>query len=114
MERKIYKISRAVLIGTIILLALCLMGCVKQPDPVESAASAAHQQIVAIKETLPKECQTIAIEEQLKAHDATVETIVTNCKLKTEKITAEKIRWKWAFGALSIMVLAYIARKVLK
>lgn len=108
------KIWKAILIGTILILILFLAGCVKQPDAVETAANAAHQQIVAIKESLPKECQTKAIEEQLKAHDSTVETIKTNCDIQKAQITSEKLRWKWSFFALTIIIAAYIARKVLK
>lgn len=108
------KIWKTILIGTILILILFLAGCVKQPDAVETATNAAHQQIVAIKESLPKECQTKAIDEQLKAHDATVETIKTNCDIQKAQITSEKIRWKWSFLALSFLVLAYIAKKILK
>lgn len=108
------KIWKAILIGTILILILFLAGCVKQPDAVETATSAAHQQIVAIKESLPKECQTKAIDEQLKAHDATVETIKTNCDIQKAQITSEKLRWKWSFIGLAIVIAAYIARKVLK
>ena len=108
------KIWKAILIGTILVLILFLAGCVKQPDPVDTATNAAHQQIVAIKESLPKECQIKAIEEQLKAHDATVETIKTNCDIQKAQITSEKLRWKWSFFALAMIIAAYIARKVLK
>lgn len=114
LESKTRKISKYVLIWTIFLLILCLYGCVKQPDAVETATSAAHQQILAIKESLPKECQTKAIEKQLKAHDATVETIKTNCDIQKAQITSEKLRWKWSFFALALVIAAYIARKVLK
>lgn len=98
----------------LVVLVFMLCGCVKQSDSVETATEAAHQQIVAIKESLPKECQTKAIEKQLKAHDATVETIKTNCDTQKAQITSEKIRWKWSFLALSFLVLAYIAKKILK
>ena len=74
----------------------------------------AHQQIIALKETLPKECQTAAINEQLKAQDETIDTIVANCHLQKQKIIAEKTKWQWAFGALSLLVLVYFGRKVLK
>ena len=83
-------------------------------DSVETATEAAHQQIIAIKESLPKECQTKAIEEQLKAHDATVDSIRANCETQKAQITSEKIRWKWSFLALSFLVLAYICKRVLK
>lgn len=115
MEKKIYTISKYVLMWTIIVLLICIMtGCARKPDPVETAANAAHQQIVAIKESLPKECQTKAIDEQLKAHDTTIETIKANCDLDRQRISNEKMRWKWSFFALAFIVLAHIAKKILK
>lgn len=99
-----------------ILLAVMFLftGCVKQPDAVQGAANAAHQQVVAIKESLPKECQSKANEEQMRALDETIDTIVTNCELQKDEITAEKLKWMYSFFALAIIVLAHIARKVLK
>lgn len=106
---------KRVLWATILIVLVFLMcGCVKEPDAVETAANAAHQQIVAIKESLPKECQTKAIDEQLKAHDATVETIRANCEAQKAQITSEKVRWEWSFFSLAFIVLIYLVKKILK
>ena len=88
----IRTISKLVLIGTILLLILCLMGCTKHTDPIDNIANTAHQQIVAIRESLPAECQTKAIDEQLKAHDGTVDSIVQMCDEQKAKLDAEKLR----------------------
>ena len=98
----------------LVVLMFVLCGCVKQQDSVETATEAAHQQIIAIKESLPKECQTKAIDEQLKAHDTTIESIKANCDLDRQRISNEKMRWKWSFFALAFIVLAHIAKKILK
>ena len=107
-------ISKWVLIGTIVLLIFCLMGCAKHTDPIENIANTAHQQIVAIRESLPPECQTKAIDEQLKAHDGTVDSIVQMCDEQKAKIEAEKVRWKWAFMALALIIAIHVGRKVIK
>lgn len=109
-----HKIWTVIFWALIFILLLFLWGCAKQPDPVETAANAAHQQIVAIKESLPKECQSKANEEQLKALDGTVESIVANCNTQKAILDEQRIRWKYAFIILSVMVLAYLGRKVLK
>ena len=98
----------------VIVWMFLLTGCAKKQDSVGVAANAAHQQITATQKSLPKECQTEAIDEQFKAQHASVDTIVSNCEMQKEKITAEKIRWQWSFFGLAIIVLAYIARKVIK
>lgn len=98
----------------LLILAFLLTGCVRKPDPVESSADVAHQQIVAIKDSIPKECMTKANEEQLKALDRTIDVIVYNCEAQKDKITSEKLKWMYSFFALLIIVLANIARKVLK
>lgn len=116
LESKAHKISKYVLSWTVIILLLSFMisGCSKTVDPVESLTDAAHQQIVAIDESLPKECRTKAIKEQLKAHDETVESIKMNCDTQRQLLNEEKIRWKWSFITLLVMILAYFGRKAIK
>lgn len=97
-----------------IIVILSLYGCVRQPDAVQGAANAAHQQVIAIKDSLPKECISKANEEQMKALDETIDTIVTNCEAQKDKITAEKLKWMYSFFALLIIVLVHVLRKVLK
>ena len=112
--KAIHTISKWVLIGTVLLLILCLMGCAKHTDPIDNIANTAHQQIIAIRESLPAECQTKAIDEQLKAHDGTIDSIVQMCDEQKAKIDAERVRWKWAFMALVMIIAIHFARKVIK
>lgn len=98
----------------LLLFTFLLTGCVRQPDAVQGAANAAHQQVIAIKDSLPKECISKANEEQLKALDETIDTIVTNCEAQKDKITAEKLKWMYSFFALLVIVLAHVLRKVIK
>ena len=91
-----------------------LSGCVKHTDPVDTIANTAHQQIVAIRESLPPECKTAAINEQLKAHDGTVESMKAMCDTQKSALNSEKLRWKWSFFALLAAIGLYIARKILK
>lgn len=97
-----------------IFLLIMLSGCVKHTDPVDTIANTAHQQIVAIRESLTPECKTTAIDEQLKAHDSTVDSIKAMCDTQKSALNAEKLRWQWAFFALVTAIGLYVARKILK
>lgn len=112
--KKIRIICKAVLIFTILLVVLLLCGCAKKADPVDTITDTAHQQIVAIRESLPPECKTAAIDEQLKAHDGTVDSIKAMCDTQKAALNSEKLRWQWAFFALVGGIGLYFARKILK
>lgn len=98
----------------LLILTISLSGCAQKPDPVETAVGAAHEQIAAISESLPAQCKTAAIKKQLKSADTSVDVVEYACNARTDAINAEKLRWKWAFISLLIIVLANIARKVIK
>lgn len=97
-----------------LLIVLAVAGCAKQVDPVDNVAQTAHQQLNAIQQSLPKECQTKAINEQIKAEHGTIDSIKSTCELQKQQINSEKLRWKWLFIALSVIIAAHIARKVIK
>lgn len=111
---KRYKRCRFTFWALIVCLLLLLFGCAKNTDSLDVIGNSAHQQIVAIKESLPKECQTKAIDEQLKAHDATVDSIIANCNTQKQVLDEERIRWKWSFLATVLIIAVYFARKILK
>jgi hypothetical protein len=43
-----------------------------------------------------------------------IKTINKVCDTEKAEITAEKVRWKWAFWGLFIVVSIFIAKKVIK
>lgn len=116
MESKmIYKISKYVLIWTIIALLLCIMtGCAKQTDALNDAATVAHQTIADIGYSLPKECKTEAVNKRLETADSAVDSVVSACESQKATIDQERIRWKWSFFALAIIILFHVGRKVIK
>lgn len=114
MEKKIYTISKIVLIGTVVLLILCLVGCAKQTDALNDAATVAHETIADIGYSLPKECKTEAINKRLETADTAVDSVVSACISQKETIDQERIRWKWSFFALSVLVLLYLGKRIVK
>ena len=86
-------------------------GCAKKPDPIDTIATSAHQQIAAIRESLTPECRTAANQKQLDAADATVDAVVAACDTQKEAINQEKLRYKWGFfGLLAVIGLAILAK----
>ena len=113
-QSKRHKTCKIIFYVLILLLICCLFGCAKQQDPVDTAANVAHQQIQVIRDSLPTECQTKAIQTELDAADRSVDSVVETCETQKKVLSEEKLRWKWAFLATVVMIAAYIARKVMK
>lgn len=92
---------------------ICAMaGCARKEDPVASATETAHQQVAAIKEALPKECQTKAVLEKLKSSDTAIDVVASSCELQRTALKEEKLRWEWSFYGLLFLVLFHVGRKV--
>ena len=110
----IRTMSKIVLIGTILLLLCCLCGCARNAPSSEHIANSATESLNAIEQTLTPECKTKAIESEINAAKSAIKATVSACESEKNVITQEKLRWKWSFIALAVLVLAYIARKVVK
>ena len=111
----IYKISKYVLIWTIIVLLLFIMtGCAKQTDALNDAATVAHQTIADIGYSLPKECKTETVNKRLETADTAVDSVVSACESQKATIDQERLRWKWSFFALAIIILFHVGKKVIK
>ena len=91
-----------------------MCSCVRQPVASDSIANSAQNSLVALEKTLTDTCNTPAIKSQLEAIKTQIIAIQDSCAIEKEVITQEKIKWKWAFMGLAMVVLAYIARKILK
>lgn len=86
-------------------MLLILSGCTN-PQPTESIINSTQEQITAIETSLPAECKTPAILEQINALKAQLSNIPTICKseLATEKEKTKK--WTLAtFALIGIIIL---------
>jgi outer membrane lipoprotein SlyB len=97
-----------------ILFVLCLAGCANTTPASESIANSAQASIDAISQTLTPECKTKAIESQINAAQTAVKATIKACDSEKEIITQEKLRWKYSFLALAIIVLVHVLQKVSK
>lgn len=112
-QSKRHKVCKCIFWILIALLLLCLAACAKQTPTTEIIANSAQESLNAINNTLTPECKTKAIESQINATNNTIKAMVSACNIEKDAIDQEKLRWKWAFIALTIIVAIHIGRKVI-
>lgn len=111
---KRYKRCRFTLWALIVCLLLLLFGCAKTTPASETIANSAQESLNSIENTLSNECKTKAVQSQIIAAKTAVQATITACENEKEVINQEKLRWKWSFLALTLIVLVHIVKKVLK
>lgn len=98
----------------LLITTILLAGCTINTPSTETIANSAQESLNAISATLTPECNTKAVQSQINAVSAGIKATVSACEAEKAAITQEKIRWKWAFIALAIIIAAYFAQKVIK
>lgn len=106
--------DNAVAIILLILVIILIAGCAKQPPASETIANSAQESLNAVTATLPKECKSDAVVAQINAAKTAINATVTACNNEKDTINADKHKYQLLFFGLLIIVLANIARKVLK
>ena len=109
LRSKGYKISRFVLIWTIILLILCLVGCAK--TATETATDAALQQVDAVEHQIKKECPQAKIDKDMDALRTSIKSQLATCELQRAKVESDKVKWQVAFFSLLIIVGVWFGKK---
>ena len=107
-------IGEIIICGIFFLLILLLAGCNRNTPAYESAAQNAIDTITAIEQGLPAECKTDTNTLLFNVSRKEVTSVVKNCEEEISKVQKEKIRWKFGFWALVLVIGAYIVKKVLK
>ena len=67
----------------------------------------------ALEQSLPAQCATENIKNQINGIKSQIKTISTACETEKRVIEQEKLRWKWSFFALLAAIGLYVARKIL-
>ena len=95
------------------LLLLILSSC-GTPTTSHNIADGATNSANALEQSLSKDCATSAIKTQITAIKTQIKAIVSACDTEKQVINQEKIRWKWSFLGLLIVVSMFVLRKVVK
>lgn len=98
----------------IIGLGLILSACAKELPISETVAENAINATTALEQSLSADCKTDAIITQITVVKTQIRAISSACQTEKEIITSEKLRWKWSFWGVIVLIGLYIARKILK
>ena len=108
------RVCKIILYVILALLVLSLVACSSTPPVSETIADNAVNTVVAVEKSLSAECKTEAVTTQLTVVKSEIRSITSACQAEKDVITQEKLRWKWSFWALVLVIAAYIARKITK
>lgn len=93
-----------------LIAALVCMGCASK-SATDSISESVAQQIVALKESLPVECQTRAIYSQIDAIESSKNSMVQSCKADVAKVEAQRDKWMIAFFAIVLVLCGFAAKR---
>lgn len=95
------------------LFLIVLLGCAgcASKSATDSISESVTQQIVALKESLPVECQTKAIYSQIDAIESSKDSIVQSCKADIAKVEAQRDKWIVAFFAIVLVLCGFAVKK---
>lgn len=96
----------------VLIAALACFGCASK-SATDSISESVSQQIVALKESLPPECQTKAIYSQIEAIESGKDSMLQSCKSDVAKVEAQRDKWMLAFFAICL-ILGVLTIKKLK
>lgn len=95
-------------------LVLVLAACSKEVSPSQSAANNAIDTITAIHQSLPEQCKTQANETLFNVAQREIQSVVEQCDIEKAEIERIVIKWRTFAVLLSLLILAYIIRKIIK
>lgn len=107
-------ITDIIVVAIFFLLVLLLAGCSKSEPVSNTIADNAVNTVVAVEKALPDGCKTEAIKTQLTVVKSEIRSITSACESEKNVITQDKLKWKFGFWGLIIVIGLYIARKVIK
>lgn len=86
----------------IVILTLLLNGCAK--TPIDTAVDSAQNSVVALENSLKKECKTEGINSQITAIKTSINEIREQCITRIQVVQEQKTKWQMLFfGALAVI-----------
>lgn len=89
---------------------LCSCGTV---SGTHEAIDAVNTSVVALQESLPKQCKTVAINKQIEAIQKELVVAENKCNDEVSKVKADKVKWMTAFWGLLFVICMFLLRKVI-
>lgn len=91
-----------------------MFGCAKEKPEYHYVAQNGIDVINAIEQDLPAECKTDTNKLLFNVARNEMATVERSCDSVVSKIESEKLRWKWGFFGMLIVIAVYIAKKIFK
>lgn len=94
-----------------IVFCICIMfGCAKK-EPVENAFQDVQTSIIAVKDSLPKECQTEIVMAKIGELESKKEVAESVCAAKIKDVQTKYERCLWVFF---VLILAFFVKIFVK
>lgn len=91
-----------------------MCGCAREKPVYEEVAQNAVDTVTAIEQGLPTECKTDSNKLLFNIARNEIVNITRSCDEAVNKVEKEKIKWKYSFLGLILIIGVYITRKILK
>lgn len=98
----------------LLLAAVLLSGCTREVPPSHEMTENAINTITAIQQSLPEECKTDANQLMFKVAEREVRGIEKQCDIEKAKIERQVIKWRLISFAMALIIIAYIAKRLIK
>ena len=89
----------------LLILTVLLNGCAKSSS-TDVVGDAAKESINAIVENKP-ECKSVGV-----ACNKQIDAVISSCNGEKSVITEQKVRWKYSFFALLMVMVVYIVKRL--
>lgn len=109
--KKSHLFAKIAVICAFFLLILLLGGC-RHETPVQIIADSATAQVVALEKSLPPECKTESIQEQINNIKFEIGRAPAACETMMDKVRAERNSWAMGFFALAGVLAFLILRRL--
>jgi len=97
-----------------LLLLCCLLCCCGRTSVTNSVVDTVNTSIVALEESLSKECKTKSIETQIDNIKKQVRLFSDACDTDVASVRADKVKWQTAFWGLVIIIASWLFIKTKK
>lgn len=97
-----------------LLPCVLLLACTKEPTVIDTQYNSIQNQIDAVKESLPEECMTPAVQSQFSAIESQLSAQRTTCESAVEAEKANAKLWELLTYTLAFLLGYTLIKRILK